>query len=706
MFELGDQIAGYQLKSVLGRGGMGIVYEATQLSLNRSVALKVIAPGVSSDSAFRERFRREGPLQARIDHPHIVSVFEAGDWEGHLFLAMRLVRGPSLRELIREGPLDAQRVLRILTPIADALDTAHEESLIHRDVKPHNILVGRGDHAFLADFGLTKSLGEQSLTKTGHFVGTLDYIAPEQVQGEDASRASDIYALAAVLYETLTGSPPFSRSTDAATLYAHVADPPPRPSAARAELGPEIDAVIAHGLAKIPSERPATALMLMDEAERALRTASGRARSITSARSVAPPSPTPRKSATTDVLAEPDLSARTVNDTDEEPLRTVVDTSQPTVVEPVEAPPAATERQPDRPTEPERAPARPSALAPAALVPTVADRVAEPPASAKVTAAPPPARTQPPRASRLGRGLLAIVGAALVAGGFFVTSGGEEKTAPPPTSATVTTAAYSVAVPRAWTKRTPTPEIEGLTLRDGVAYGLARQQAAIMLVGIEPDAAGPTLLPRAFLRRLPSKPDRSDRVALTGDLRAQRYAGLLPQGGETRLTLLVVPTTSGTLTVVCREGGAGADFVATCQRAAASLRLRGSRAYGLGADEQYGERLKATLERLEKNRASAIARLRQARAPSGQGSRAAAVAAAYQGAARSLSATPPNPLVRDHNAAIRAALRAQGRRYDELSRAARRERPKTYRRTVAAIEKGEARIREAIVALADVGYVR
>lgn len=193
MFDLGDQIAGYQLKSVLGRGGMGIVYEATQLSLNRSVALKVIAPGVSSDSAFRERFRREGPLQARIDHPHIVSVFEAGDSEGHLFLAMRLVRGPSLRELIREGPLDAQRVLRILTPIADALDTAHEESLIHRDdVKPHNILVGRGDHAFMADFGLTKSLGEQSPAKTGHFVGTLEYIAPEQVRGEDASRASDI----------------------------------------------------------------------------------------------------------------------------------------------------------------------------------------------------------------------------------------------------------------------------------------------------------------------------------------------------------------------------------------------------------------------------------------------------------------------------------------------------------------------------------
>ena len=155
---------------------MGIVYEATQLSLNRAVALKVIAPGISSDSAFRERFRREGPLQARIDHPHIVSVFEAGDWEGHLFLAMRLVRGPSLRELVRGSPLETDRALRILTPVADALDTAHEESLIHRDVKPHNILVGRGDHAFLADFGLTKSVGEQSLTKTGHFVGTLDYI--------------------------------------------------------------------------------------------------------------------------------------------------------------------------------------------------------------------------------------------------------------------------------------------------------------------------------------------------------------------------------------------------------------------------------------------------------------------------------------------------------------------------------------------------
>src|ERR687895_763358 len=190
---------------------MGVVYEATQLSLNRTVALKILAANLSDDPAFRERFRREGLLQAAIDHPHIVTVYEAGETEHGLFLAMRLVRGPNLKDMVLAREIDAGRTLRILAPVADALDAAHEEGLIHRDVKPQNILVGGRDHAFLADFGLTKLPGEKSLTETGQFLGTLDYVAPEQIVGERATARTDVYAFGAVLCECLTGSVPYPR---------------------------------------------------------------------------------------------------------------------------------------------------------------------------------------------------------------------------------------------------------------------------------------------------------------------------------------------------------------------------------------------------------------------------------------------------------------------------------------------------------------
>ncbi len=681
MFDIGDQIAGYRLDSVLGRGGMGIVYEATQLSLNRSIALKVIAPGVSSDSAFRERFRREGPLQARLDHPHIVSVLEAGEWEGHLFLAMRLVRGPSLRELLREGSLDADRTLRILTPVADALDSAHEESLIHRDVKPHNILIGRGDHAFLADFGLTKSAGEQSLTKSGHFVGTLDYIAPEQVQGEDASRASDIYALAAVLYETLTGSPPFARPTDAATLFAHVADPPPRPSEARAELGAQIDDVIAHGLAKLPADRPPTALALLDEAERALRSNAHRTKAATPA----PPAPPTlrRKNATTDDLPQPDLSAPPSTGTEDEVVVVARDASAP-----VDSDGVGLSRQ---------AATRPGAT-----------RLPPPALRSENTHPPvPPELPEPADSERPGRRALvaiALAAALAAAAGFAVGIGNAEEDKPATAMRAVTGASLAVSVPASWTKRVPTPSIDGLALDDPVAYGPPGSPAAILLAGVAPDAQGPTLLPRSFRERLAAEPRRDDRVRLADGLEAQRYAAMLPRGAETPTTILVVPTDAGALTIACREGGAGTGFIDACQRAAGTLRLRGARAFALGPDAAYAKRLGRTLERMQQRRRAALSRLRQAKSPDGQGRRAAAVAAIYRAAAASLPTTPVNPLVREHNARIRAALRAQSHRYGDLARAASRSRPKTYRRAGAAITRGDARLRAAVEALRSLGF--
>jgi serine/threonine protein kinase len=250
---------------------MGTVYRATQLSLKRPVALKVLAYELSNDPGFCARFEREGQVQAALDHDHIVSVYEAGQTEHGMFIAMRLIEGPTLKDVIFSGELDPRRTLRLLAQVAHALDAAHEAALIHRDVKPQNILIGPGDHAYLADFGLIKAVDDHGpLTGTGQFIGTIDYVAPEQIQGDPATSTSDCYALAGVLFECLTGQVPFLRPNEAATLHAHVLQPPPKLTELRPDLPAELDDVIAHGMAKDPAARPATAVELIMEAQRAL----------------------------------------------------------------------------------------------------------------------------------------------------------------------------------------------------------------------------------------------------------------------------------------------------------------------------------------------------------------------------------------------------------------------------------------------------
>lgn len=263
MLATGTTIAGYRIDRVLGTGGMAVVYEATQLSLDRIVALKVLAPNLSADPTFVERFRREAMLQAALEHSNIVTVYEAGETEEGLFLAMKLVRGTNLKQLVLDSQVDPERTLRILEQIASALDAAHDAGLIHRDVKPQNMLVDADDRAFLADFGLTKGARERGITRTGQYLGSLDYVSPEQIRGEALSARSDLYALAAVLYECLTGEVPYPHETEAALLYAHLSEPPPRPSERVDGLPAALDAVVAKGLAKAPAERYTSASELV-----------------------------------------------------------------------------------------------------------------------------------------------------------------------------------------------------------------------------------------------------------------------------------------------------------------------------------------------------------------------------------------------------------------------------------------------------------
>jgi ABC-type branched-subunit amino acid transport system substrate-binding protein/DNA-binding beta-propeller fold protein YncE len=257
----GTIFAGYRIESLVARGGMGIVYRAADPSLHRPVALKLIAPEFAEDDRFRRRFLRESRLAASLDHPGVVPIYEAGEHEGTLYLAMRFVDGSDLRTLLRrDGTLGAQRSLPLLAQVAGALDAAHRSGLVHRDVKPGNVLVDEGGYAYLTDFGVSKQLGGDS-TDTGRMVGTLDYLAPEQIRGQPVDGRADQYALACVLYECLAGTPPFRRETEGETLWAHMQDVPPALPGHEA-----LDRVLARGLAKEPGDRYESCSALIDGA--------------------------------------------------------------------------------------------------------------------------------------------------------------------------------------------------------------------------------------------------------------------------------------------------------------------------------------------------------------------------------------------------------------------------------------------------------
>ena len=253
----------FLIEEVIGRGGMSDVYRAFDPELNRHVALKVLAPALGRNPEFTDRFIRESRAAAQLNHPHVVPIFEAGNDGDTLFIAMQLVRGVDLKTHIeRKGPLPVEEVLSVITQAARALDHAHENGLLHRDVKPANLMLEERDgylHVYLTDFGLTKSLGTDSrITHTGELVGSVHYVSPEHLEGRELDTRTDVYSLGCVLYEALTGRPPFERETDMAILWAHLNAEVPRPSKARRSLPHVVDRVVARAMAKEPAERFST----------------------------------------------------------------------------------------------------------------------------------------------------------------------------------------------------------------------------------------------------------------------------------------------------------------------------------------------------------------------------------------------------------------------------------------------------------------
>jgi len=268
--EIGTDFVGYRIEALIGRGAMGVVYRAYDLRLKRTVALKLVAPELALDARFRTRFVRETELAMSLEHPNVVPIYDAGDVDSRLYLAMRLVDGSDLRALLRnEGRLNAARALAICRQVGAALDAAHAKGLVHCDVKPSNVLVDRNDHVYVADLGLSRRLEDQR-PGDDRSIGTPAYLAPEQIEGALIDGRADVYSLGCLLYQCLTGELPFVRDSRLAMAWAHLEEEPPNASDEVANLPPNIDHVLRRAMAKVPDERYSSCAAFLEDAEQAL----------------------------------------------------------------------------------------------------------------------------------------------------------------------------------------------------------------------------------------------------------------------------------------------------------------------------------------------------------------------------------------------------------------------------------------------------
>ena len=259
---VGQRIGSWQVEALIAEGGMGRVYRARS-SDGQEAALKLVKSDLAHDAVFRKRFELEASIAERVEHPHVVPVLDSGEHDGTPYLAQRLIRGGSLDDrLEREGALDIDFALRVCSEVASGLDALHATGLFHRDVKPANILLDEAETAYITDFGLAKDSQGSLLTRPGQTLGSLDYMAPEQIRAEEITAATDVYALACVMYECVTGKPPFADRQGMRALWAHLQDEPPDATEARPDLPQAFASELRRALAKDPAERPASASAL------------------------------------------------------------------------------------------------------------------------------------------------------------------------------------------------------------------------------------------------------------------------------------------------------------------------------------------------------------------------------------------------------------------------------------------------------------
>jgi serine/threonine-protein kinase len=714
---------------------MGTVYEAHQIALGRDVALKLLTPRLGQDPSFRERFQHEGRIQAAIDHPHIVTVFEAGEIDEGLYIVMRLIRGPTLKDLVIARELEGARTLRLLTPIADALDAAHDAGLIHRDIKPQNILVGARDHPYLADFGLTKGINDAGLTKTGQFVGTIDYVAPEQIRGEPATRCSDIYSLGAVLYECLTGVIPYPKPSDAAVMYAHLSEPPPLVSDQRPDLPHELDDVLRKAMAKEPAERQQTASELLAEAKRAfgrktravitppppverpeetgIREVEARVptRPARVPSAVTPGKPTGAASPTPGAAHTPETppnrsttdhsshetrpgerpSAATSPATSSGPGETRVSSSSDTGAAAVD--PA---RLPERPSPNTRAPA----LAP------VGDPTSEAARSPRhQSRAGGPARPESRGISREGVIGMAVVGLiiAAVAGYLIGRPGAPSSSASGPRLVRpASSGGLSLRFPGDWGARATVPSVAGIVWDEATAVGPPSDARRGLIVG-RTKTRSASLLPVGLSAATAASAPAGDRVQV-GRLQGIRRELSIDPGRL--LMLFSAPTTRDVATVACYGPASNAAALrATCASILATLQLTGPvRPYPLSPGGSFGNSLHNVLGALSAHRGLLRAQIAVARTPALQASIAARLATEYDHARRLIGAADAGPQAAAAQQAIVRGLDSASAAYKSLGRAARKSNRRGYAAGQVAVRDAERRFARALGRLRSLGY--
>lgn len=650
----GTVVAGFRIDQPLGEGGMASVYRATQLSLSRSVALKILAAHLQVDRTFRDRFRRECELQAKLKHPNIVEVYESGESEHGLYLAMRLVEGPTLHELLASGPLPPGVALSILTPIAEGLDAAHRRNLVHRDITPQNILIDEEDRPYLADFGISRADGDRRLTRTNEFIATCDYVSPEQVEGLAATARSDIYALSGVLFESLTGRVPFGhKETHAAILYAHAFEQPPKPTEVVGDLPRELDEVLERGLAKDPEAR-------FDSAAELMR-AAGAALGLRSAEDL------PRGKGGTVASSAPPAAAQTPAP---QPGGEV----------------SASSREPGR----TRTEARPG---PSGRTPGRARRLRPEPQS-------PPGGEESRRRRPLRTALAVIAPLALVAATFTGSMAVRGEPAAVDLDDQAAAGPLRLRYPDGWERVRGTP-VRGLALDDELAVAPAGGDGEVV-AGLA-RAPGPTLLPRRFRRRLDSGELRREPVSL-GGFDAYRYESLQPDGEEVRLTVFVAPASRGVATIVCRQPGGSGDVRDQCSRIASTARLVGVAAYPLGPDPALAALVRRRLTALNGERRLSRRRLARADTPDGQARSSAALAAEFEAASKSVSGFETTPESGIAQRELAAALAQAGAGYEALASAVSDQDRPAFRDAKSLVGRAERAVNQALRSFRSLGY--
>lgn len=679
---IGTMIGGYEIEAVVGRGGMGLVYRARHPRLGRRVALKVISADLVDEPSFQRRFEHESQAAAAIDHPNIVPIYEAGEDHGRLFIAMRYVEGMDLQKLLRvHGALAPARALTILDQVARALDAAHRQGLVHRDVKPANILVSEDagyDIAYLTDFGLARNPTTSRVTATGEFVGTVDYVAPEQITGGEVSSRTDVYAIAGVLLCCLTGSPPFVRNLDAAVIFAHVNDPAPMVSARRPELPAALDAVIQRGLAKQPADRYPTCTGLLDATREALRAELTSGQQAEAARRFASREAGPAEQASR--AAGPAAEPRAASP----PTRTPADPS-------AGRPAPSAQRQDPRDV---------AASPPSTPVPSIEPVIAAKSSRLRVPKAAVTQRAVAPIRWPRWRGiLLAAAGGMAALGGGFLAGNGGGSTAERSASA----GSMEISFGRDWRSvGDGRAVIPGLTLQSAVGLQNSKLRGVSAGVGrVQAPGSGASPLPRSLVGRLGS-PTKAHPVHV-GALDSLMYQARTDRP-QTSLELFFFATSGGWYAIACSAPPPQAQALATaCDALAAGARFHGPTPQPVTPVPAYAASLSRALSPLGGVRQAASAGLRS-RSLADRSRAARAVAASDLAAASRLAAILPD--LRDaanHNSLV-AALRRDASAFGTLALAAQRRDKRGYARAVAAVHTADDDLRRAVASLASNGY--